>query len=41
MTAQTFDHPFFARFRTVMSAHEPAATKKTRNENLAGPTGRW
>jgi len=25
VTAQTFDHPFFARFWTVMSAHEPGA----------------
>ncbi len=40
MTAQTFDHPFFARFWTVMSAHESGVIKKMRKENLAGLTGR-
>ena len=40
VTAQTFDHPFFARFWTVMSAHESGVMKKLRKENLAGLTGR-
>ena len=40
MTAQTFDHPFFARMWTVMSAHEAGVMKKLRKENLAGLTGR-
>ena len=40
MTAQTFDHPFFARMWTVMSAHEAGAMKKLRKENLAGLSGR-
>ena len=40
MTAQTFDHPFFARMWTMMSAHEAGVMKKLRKENLAGLTGR-
>lgn len=40
MTAQTFDHPFFARIWTVMSAHESGVMKKMRTENLAGLSGR-
>ena len=40
MTSQTFDHPFFARFWTVMSAHESGVMKKMRKDNLAGLTGR-
>ncbi|MGY4711175.1 class I SAM-dependent methyltransferase [Mycolicibacterium sp. CBM1] len=40
MTAQTFDHPFFARLWTVMSAHESGVMKKMRTENLAGLSGR-
>lgn len=38
--SQTFDHPFFARLWTVMSAHESALMRKLRRENLAGLSGR-
>ncbi len=37
---QTFDHPFFARLWTLMSAHESALMRKLRRENLAGLSGR-
>ena len=37
---QTFDHPFFARLWTVMSAHESDLMRKLRRENLAGLSGR-
>ncbi len=40
MTANTIDHPFFARMWTVMSAHESRLMRRLRTENLAGLTGR-
>lgn len=40
MTAQTLDHPFFARMWKVMSAHETPLLRRLRTENLAGLTGR-
>ncbi len=40
MAPQTVDHPFFARFWTLMSAHESEAIRKLRRENLAGLAGR-
>ncbi|BBZ77310.1 methyltransferase type 11 [Mycolicibacterium anyangense] len=39
-TSQTFDHPFFARFWTLMSTHESGAMKTMRQQNLAGLHGR-
>lgn len=40
MTSKTFDHPFFARLWTVMSAHETPLMRRLRAENLAGLSGR-
>jgi ubiquinone/menaquinone biosynthesis C-methylase UbiE len=40
MSQQTVDNPFFARFWTVLSAHESQAMRKLRRENLAGLSGR-
>src|SRR6478735_12685498 len=40
MSQQTVDNPFFARFWTVLSAHESQAMRKLRRENLAGLAGR-
>ncbi|GAY17695.1 class I SAM-dependent methyltransferase [Mycobacterium sp. shizuoka-1] len=40
MAPQTFDHPFFARLWTVMSAHESGPMRELRRDNLAGLTGR-
>ncbi|AKK26425.1 class I SAM-dependent methyltransferase [Mycobacterium sp. EPa45] len=40
MSQQTVDNPFFARFWTVLSAHESEAMRKLRRENLSGLSGR-
>src|SRR6478735_2230371 len=40
MSQQTVDNPFFARFWTVLSAHESQAMRKLRRENLVGLSGR-
>ncbi|SBS76557.1 Methyltransferase type 11 [uncultured Mycobacterium sp.] len=40
MAQQTFDHPFFARFWTVLSAHESRAMRDLRRANLLGLSGR-
>jgi SAM-dependent methyltransferase len=36
----TVDNPFFARFWTFMSSHEPESLRALRRETLAGLTGR-
>jgi SAM-dependent methyltransferase len=38
--SSTVDNPFFARFWTFMSQHEPESVKRLRRENLAGLSGR-
>jgi SAM-dependent methyltransferase len=38
--SSTVDNPFFARFWTFMSQHEPESVKRLRRENLAGLFGR-
>lgn len=38
--SNSVDNPFFARMWTFMSAHEPEALKRLRQENLAGLSGR-
>jgi SAM-dependent methyltransferase len=40
MAEQDVDHPFFARFWTFMSSHEPEAMRQLRSEILAGLSGR-
>jgi SAM-dependent methyltransferase len=40
MAQQTFDNPFFARFWTVLSAHESRAMRDLRRANLLGLSGR-
>jgi ubiquinone/menaquinone biosynthesis C-methylase UbiE len=40
MAQQTFDNPFFARFWTVLSAHESRAMRDLRQANLLGLSGR-
>src|SRR5271154_569549 len=39
-TADTVDHPFFARIWPAIAAHETEQMRKLRRENLAGLTGR-
>ncbi|HYR15792.1 MAG TPA: SAM-dependent methyltransferase, partial [Mycobacterium sp.] len=40
MSNSTVDNPFFARFWTFMSAHEPESVRAWRREVLAGVSGR-
>jgi SAM-dependent methyltransferase len=40
MSQQTVDNPFFARFWTILSAHESQAMRNLRRENLSGLSGR-
>ncbi len=40
MATETFDNPFFARFWTVLSAHESEAVRRLRRDNLSGLSGR-
>lgn len=40
MATETFDNPFFARFWTVLSAHESAAMRDLRRDNLSELSGR-
>jgi SAM-dependent methyltransferase len=40
MSTNTVDNPFFARFWTFMSQHEPVTVREWRRENLAGLSGR-
>ncbi|MCV7179188.1 class I SAM-dependent methyltransferase [Mycolicibacterium sphagni] len=40
MAQQTFENPFFARFWTVLSAHESAAMRDLRRANLSELRGR-
>ncbi|HXL62458.1 MAG TPA: SAM-dependent methyltransferase, partial [Mycobacterium sp.] len=40
MSNNTVDNPFFARFWTFMSAHEPESVRAWRREVLAGVSGR-
>ena len=40
MVTETFDNPFFARFWTVLSAHESRAMRDLRRANLEGLRGR-
>ncbi|HME49667.1 class I SAM-dependent methyltransferase [Mycobacterium sp.] len=40
MADETVDHPFFARFWTFVSGHEPEAMRELRMEILAGLSGR-
>jgi SAM-dependent methyltransferase len=40
MSQQTVDNPFFARFWTILSAHESHAMRNLRRENLSGLSGR-
>jgi SAM-dependent methyltransferase len=39
-TADTVDHPFFARIWPAIAAHETAQMRELRRENLAGLSGR-
>ncbi|WP_445166618.1 class I SAM-dependent methyltransferase [Mycolicibacterium sp. Dal123E01] len=40
MATETFDNPFFARFWTVLSAHESRAMRELRRANLLDLSGR-